>query len=851
MWRLTAGFGHVCDSEFVYILSTMNSPLFKVVIFYITGILCGRWVSLDMGILILICSGLAYISIRIHWDFGRRISFYLLVVLSGAIGIMVKMSPISPADLRNSLPAFEIIGSVTGKIVRVDEMDVEDGTRRRRANLLIAVDKLNTTLQPEWFKSRGLISATTDSLPWNQDQQKNSWKDLVGATITAHGVILPVRPEHHFASIPKSQYLKSRGCFFKINTAGQGWLRVMEKSDSPGSLLHRLRQAILGSARDRLAWSFPQDDRHRRLMLALSLGIRENLKSEDTDAFQRTGTMHIFAISGLHVGIIAMILFQALSFFIWSRSWAAGISIPAIWMYVWIIGMPASATRAAIMATVVLAGICLRRPDHWPNTLHLTALIHLLVDPAQLFQPGFLLSFAAVFWIILIMPRTQHWVARLRSPDPLLPREWTPWHWRWIHQCAAHLASLALLSLVCWLGTLPLIAFNFGQVSWSGLILNIALVPMAGLCLLNLMLGFATGWSMGWIDGAYFHGAWFIMKAMVAISDYASGLPGIVWIPQTRLAIYWVVYYVWLLTAGLFWGTTYRWWRFTWFGAGAILALFFFWDGRLDQPADIRSTVVGSSQVITIDQPGIPLIQIHCGSEFSAPVFENLQIAPQSPRMLILTHASNRLMGGLPYFLNQVKPLRIFADLDQDFRSPAWRQVQAVRGEVPVGSLNLAPLEEWGLDLLWPPANPENTNEFLNRASDLGVVLRWHNPHHSLLICPPLSPQAQLEILNSVSIPTTEGILCTMDSAAVALESWFIQAFQPDWVVVADGSPPSPVHFKDRNFIPWKSALHPIRCWRQSDFGDWLIQFHDTGFTQHLSASQSFDAIKSSSKQSR
>lgn len=827
----------------------MNSPLFKVVIFYILGILSGRWVSLDIGILILICSGLGYISIRCRWEPGRCISFYLLIFLSGIIGIWVRISPISPADLRITLPSFEIIGSVKGKIVRVDEMDVDDATHRRHTSLLVAVDMVETTLQPGWIKGRGWISATTDSRP--RDQGSHSWKDYLGATITARGVIQPVRPDHHFSAMPKSHFLKSRGCFFKIHTGGDGWLQVEDKSSSPGSILHQLRHAILFSARERLAWSFPQDDRHRRLMLALSLGIRENLKSEDTDAFQRTGTMHIFAISGLHVGIIAMILFKALSFFIWNRSWAAGISIPAIWIYVWIIGMPASATRAAIMATVVLGGICLRRPDHWPNTLHLTTLIHLLVDPAQLFQPGFLLSFAAVFWIILIMPRTQGWVARLRTPDPLLPREWTPWYRRWIHQFIAQLASLALLSLVCWLGTLPLIAFTFGQISWSGLILNTALVPMASLCLLNLILGFATCWSLGWIDGAYFHGAWFIMKAMVALSDYASNLPGIAWIPQTRHGFYWVVYYIWLLAAGLFWGTDSRLWRFTWYGAGAILALFFFWDGRFHRPSEIHSTVVGSSHVITIDQPRDPLIQIHCGSEFTAPIFDKYLISAESPRMLILTHASNRLMGGLPHFLNQVKPRHIFADLTQDFRSPAWRQVQSFSEDAPVSDLNQAPLAEWGLDILWPNANLAKPGEFLNRASDLGVVMRWHNAHHSLLICPPLSPQAQLEILNFSSIRGTEGILCTMDSSPVPLESWFIRAFEPEWVVVADAHPPSPVHFRDRDFIPWKSALHPVHTWRQSDSGDWLIQFEDTGWTQHLSASQSIKAMKFSSRESK
>ena len=113
----------------------------------------------------------------------------------------------------------------------------------------------------------------------------------------------------------------------------------------------------------------------------MTLGWKTGLTGEVSEPFMRSGTMHIFAISGLHIAFIALMIVSVLRMFAVPRSVCGLLVIPLIWIYTGITGWQASAIRSTIMTTVIVAGWSINRPSDLINSLAAAALIILAYDP--------------------------------------------------------------------------------------------------------------------------------------------------------------------------------------------------------------------------------------------------------------------------------------------------------------------------------------------------------------------------------------------------------------------------------------------------------------------------------------
>ena len=139
-------------------------------------------------------------------------------------------------------------------------------------------------------------------------------------------------------------------------------------------------------------------------LAAMALGWKTPLTGEVDDAFMQSGTLHVFAISGLHIALVAGLLVKLFQLFRLSREQAGLGAIPCVWLYVAATGWQPSAIRSAIMASVILVGSALHRPSDLLNSLSAAAALILLMEPDQLFQSGFQLSFGAVAGLVVITP---------------------------------------------------------------------------------------------------------------------------------------------------------------------------------------------------------------------------------------------------------------------------------------------------------------------------------------------------------------------------------------------------------------------------------------------------------------
>lgn len=220
------------------------------------------------------------------------------------------------------------------------------------------------------------------------------------------------------------------------------------------------------------------------IIQALILGDQREIPKDIRDQFNRTGTAHIIAISGFHVGIIAFLSillvrmlmktsqYLLLRFNITKVSMA--FSFVPIAVFALIAGMGISVVRAAIMALAFLVAIFLGKERDLYNTLALAGLVILAVYPPSLFDISFQLSFSAVAAILFITPK-------LTALIPKPAAEGKSGVEIFIRRRLHDIALFMIVSVSATLGTLPLVVLYFNRMSLITLPANLVVVPILGM----------------------------------------------------------------------------------------------------------------------------------------------------------------------------------------------------------------------------------------------------------------------------------------------------------------------------------------------------------------------------------
>lgn len=199
------------------------------------------------------------------------------------------------------------------------------------------------------------------------------------------------------------------------------------------------------------------------VIAAMALGDKSALDSNTRNSYSISGASHILAVSGLHVGII----FQLFIFLLGGRKYSfytIALSLISIWTYVFLIGLPASAVRAAIMLSAYSISLAFHRTGLPLNTLAAAYIFMLFISPLYLFELSFQLSFLAVASILLFFPPLYS-LLTIRS-------RFIRWAW-----------GLLCVSLAAQIGTLPVIVYSFGRISCYSLLTNYIAIPAATLIL--------------------------------------------------------------------------------------------------------------------------------------------------------------------------------------------------------------------------------------------------------------------------------------------------------------------------------------------------------------------------------
>jgi len=164
------------------------------------------------------------------------------------------------------------------------------------------------------------------------------------------------------------------------------------------------------------------------ILRAMLLGQKSELNEEQSWLFRTSGTMHVFAISGLHIGVIATALHGLLVVLRLPVKSLLLVELAALWLYVDITGAAPSAVRAFIMIALFLIGFALRLPGNPIATLATASLIVICFDPLQVFSASFQMSYGIVASLLLIgLPLSESWQTAWQ-PYAMLPK--ATWSWR-------------------------------------------------------------------------------------------------------------------------------------------------------------------------------------------------------------------------------------------------------------------------------------------------------------------------------------------------------------------------------------------------------------------------------------
>ena len=263
----------------------------------------------------------------------------------------------------------------------------------------------------------------------------------------------------------------------------------------------------------------------QNFLSGIALGLRHQAPEDIEEPFQQTGTLHLFAVAGLHVGIVARLLWVLAMMARLSRKWATTLVIPLLLFYAAVTGLHVSSVRAAVMSSILLAGFFVERKVFALNSLAAAAFFLLSWNTNEFFATGFQLSFAVVGGIILLADPLSAWLQRFGAPDPFLPtrlvshsRRMVGIGYRWI--CRGGSVSLA-----AWLGSLPLVLWYFHLITPSSLYANLIIVPIAFFILAVALLSLVATPLNSAVSLIFNNANWSLASAVIGLVHWFAQLP--------------------------------------------------------------------------------------------------------------------------------------------------------------------------------------------------------------------------------------------------------------------------------------------------------------------------------------
>ncbi|MBN2214094.1 MAG: ComEC/Rec2 family competence protein [Bacteroidales bacterium] len=429
-----------------------SHPFTRLLISLVSGIIAGIYCHPDIyltGFILLILTTVAFLthefnrSYRLRWVFGIVISSFLF--LTGLMTVNLHDAKNETArQLSGRRLTFEAV--VKGDLIR----------QRKTVRTTILVKKIHgDTIMTGRIKAVAYFSKSrmTEELQ-------------TGDVLRVCAVLNEIGEPRNPYEFNYKRWMQRRGFVLTTYLSGDCWQKV-GTGKGLRTYLSELRHKITGIYKES---GIGNDE--LAVLSALTLGIRESLPAEIERSFAVSGAMHVLAVSGLHVGIVFLILNVILSFarkFRYGRYIRLVVIVLFLWFFAFLTGMRPSVVRAVFMFSVIQAGRSLKKPPDIYNTICLSAFCLLLADPYQLFDVGFQLSYLAVTGVVFFQPKIYRLVY---FRNPIIDRIW----------------QLFTVSVAAQLITAPLTIYYFHYFPVYFWLTNLFVILLTGLILYAAVL---------------------------------------------------------------------------------------------------------------------------------------------------------------------------------------------------------------------------------------------------------------------------------------------------------------------------------------------------------------------------
>ncbi|MBI5426418.1 MAG: ComEC/Rec2 family competence protein [Opitutae bacterium] len=271
------------------------------------------------------------------------------------------------------------------------------------------------------------------------------------------------------------------------------------------------------------------------LYLAMLLGEKAVLSADQQSAFMRSGVFHIFSISGLHVGVIAVAIQSALQLLRVPRRAAIVAGLAVLWLYVEVTGASAPAFRSFLMIAFLLGSRIFRWPGNPLAALAAAALATLLLDPRQLFSTGFQMSYSVVVALIAMgLPLAERWQAAWQPWRDLPEASWNRWQ-RWVHAGGREILGALAITCAATLASTPSSIGYFGLLSPGALVANLVIIPISSLAIVAGFVAMVAGLAhAGVLVLVFNHAAALLIVAMDWLVQRGTPLPGVYFAAEFR-----------------------------------------------------------------------------------------------------------------------------------------------------------------------------------------------------------------------------------------------------------------------------------------------------------------------------
>lgn len=436
-------------------------------IFLILGIFLGYQLNMDepygfrISVICLIILGLIHFRAKRTRDLSFEIITAICLIGIGISAVTLNSEPEQPDHYSRFKNKDAVIR------LQLQE-ELRSGTYNNRfIARILAVD--------DTFTSGKILLYTTDSITFPPDTEL-----LVIKTLQ------PIRPPTNPGQFDYRSYMALQGIYDEIRLSRNDHI-VLQGAHQ--TLMGRLR--ILKQNIGKRLLEVGLSPATVATTEALLLGQRQHMDTDLYNSYKDAGAVHILAVSGLHIGILVLILkfvLQPLRRIRKGDLLQILIIVALLWGYALFTGMSPSVVRAVALFSFISYAWLIRRPTNMYNSLALSFFFILLViKPVYLFQAGFQMSYAAVLAIIWIYPMLMN----LWRPEPwMLKRVW----------------QLLAVSVSAQLGVLPISLYYFHQFPGLFFISNLLILPVLGIVLVMgivLMVSTQLGWNVNLLSTGY------------------------------------------------------------------------------------------------------------------------------------------------------------------------------------------------------------------------------------------------------------------------------------------------------------------------------------------------------------